>query len=119
MGLDINFGAGIKYVSSIILNNPGVIKNLISPIIGGLHDGEQEWYPGQNHQVHHGHGLILPPQDSPCCTSDAVQGGLYPGWQYLNLIIVQRVIVPQAPRVGATMTYPAGPVIRGSRGDSS
>lgn len=61
MGLDINFGAGIKYVSSIILNNPGVIKNLISPIIGGLHDGEQEWYPGQNHQVHHGHGLILPP----------------------------------------------------------
>jgi hypothetical protein len=42
VGLDINFGAGINYVSGIILNNPGIIKNLIGPIIGGLHDGEQE-----------------------------------------------------------------------------
>jgi hypothetical protein len=38
MGLDINFGAGIIYVSSMILNNPGAIKNLIGPIIGGLGD---------------------------------------------------------------------------------
>ena len=42
LGLGISFGVGINYVSSMILNNPGVIKNLIGPIIGGLHDGEQE-----------------------------------------------------------------------------
>ena len=61
MGLGINFGAEINYISSMILNNPGVIKNLIGLIIGGLHDGEQEYYPGQDHQVPHGHGPILPP----------------------------------------------------------
>ena len=54
-------GLGKNYVSSLVLEDPGVIKNLIGLIIGGLHDGEQEWYPGQNHQVHHGHGPILPP----------------------------------------------------------
>ena len=61
MGLDIKFGAGFNYVSSMILNNPSVIKNLIGLIIGGLHNGEQEYYPGQDHQVPHGHGPILPP----------------------------------------------------------